>query len=354
MLGSAVTRIREAVLGPAIRPVSWQPPPIPARAGQPSGEVPLPPLRVHDVGGTGPEDVLVDPADGSVLTGVADGRILRLHPETGRVRLVANTGGRPLGLEWLPDGRLLVCDSDLGLLAVDVVRRDVEPLVVEAAGRPLRFCNNAAVAPDGSIWFSESSARFGLEHWKADILEHGGTGRLLRRDPDGAVHVVAEGMHFPNGVAIVPAAADGGPRLYVAETGSYLLSSGPCSATAPLTPFVDNLPGFPDNLAVGSDGLVWVALASPRNAIVDRLAPRPGVLRRVVWALPEAVQPKPADQVWVLALDPASGAVVHDLQGVHPRFGMTTGVREHDGTVWLGSLVGTTVAAFDLPGTAGP
>jgi hypothetical protein len=69
-----------------------------------------------------------------------------------------------------------------------------------------------------------------------------------------------------------------------------------------------------------------------------------------VWALPEAVQPKPADQVWVLAVDPATGAVVHDLQGAHPDFGMATGVREHEGTVWLGSLVGTTVAAFDLTG----
>jgi hypothetical protein len=30
---------------------------------------------------------------------------------------------------------------------------------------------------------------------------------------------------------------------------------------------------------------------------------------------------------------------------------MATGVREHAGDVWLGSLVGTTVAAFHLPST---
>lgn len=73
------------------------------------------------------------------------------------------------------------------------------------------------------------------------------------------------------------------------------------------------------------------------------------MLRRVVWALPEALQPQPAQQIWVVTVDPVTGTVVHDLQGEHPRFGMTTGVREHERTVWLGSLVGTTVADFRLP-----
>lgn len=82
---------------------------------------------------------------------------------------------------------------------------------------------------------------------------------------------------------------------------------------------------------------------------MDALAPLPGLLRRIVWALPEAVQPKPANQVWVVAVDPGSGRVEHDLQGAHPQFGRTTGVREHDGAVWLGSLVRTTFACFDVP-----
>jgi hypothetical protein len=95
---------------------------------------------------------------------------------------------------------------------------------------------------------------------------------------------------------------------------------------------------------------VWVALASPRNPVVDRLAPLPGLVRQLVWALPDAVQPQPASQVWVVAVDPHSGHVVHDLQGTDRRFGMTTGVREHHGTVWLGSILGTTIACFDTPG----
>lgn len=302
---------------------------------------------MFDVAGEGPEDVLVDDGDGTVLTGVADGRVLRLRPDDGTVTVVADTHGRPLGLEWLPDGRLLVCDARRGLLAVDPGTGSIEVLVTQAGDRRVGICNNAAVAGDGTIWFSDSSARFGFDDWKADILEHSGTGRLLRRDPNGAVEVVAEGLQFANGVALAGTPS----RVLVAETGSYALST--CT-TRPepqaLTALLTNLPGFPDNVATGTDGLVWVALASPRSPVIDRLAPLPGLLRQLVWALPDAVQPQPSSQVWVVAVDPRSGHVAHDLQGTNPEFGMTTGVREHHGTVWLGSLVGTTIACFDTPG----
>jgi hypothetical protein len=50
-----------------------------------------------------------------------------------------------------------------------------------------------------------------------------------------------------------------------------------------------------------------------------------------------------------VAVDPDSGTVVHDIAGVDPGFGLSTGVREHDGTVWFGSLTGATIAAVDRP-----
>ena len=64
-------------------------------------------------------------------------------------------------------------------------------------GRLLLVCDNAAIAGDGTIWFSDSSARFRLEHWKGDLIEHSGTGRLLRRDPSGRVEVRLTGLHLP-------------------------------------------------------------------------------------------------------------------------------------------------------------
>jgi len=180
---------------PPLRPVVWQPPPIPDRARAPSGPRPLPPLRRLEVDGNAPEDVVVDGA-GRVVTGVDDGRLLRIDPD-GRVEVVADTGGRPLGVELLGDGRLLVCDARRGLLAVDPETGAVEVLVDRVAGEPLRFCNNAAVAADGTVYFSDSSRRFWIDHWRADLLEHSGTGRLLRRDPGGAVRCCWTGCSSP-------------------------------------------------------------------------------------------------------------------------------------------------------------
>ncbi len=329
---------------PPISPVRWQPPPAPPRSLQPRSERPLPPLRLLDVVGRGPEDVLVDDA-GRVLTGVADGRVLRLAPDNRRVEVLADTGGRPLGLEWLPDGAVLVCDARRGLLRVDPDSGAVDELVSEVDGEAMRFCNNAAVAPDGTVYFSDSSRRFGVDHWKADLLEHTGTGRLFRRGLSAELTLLADGLQFANGVALAP----DGSFLVVAESAAYQLRrvwiTGPRAGEVEV--FVDNLPGFPDNVSTGTDGLFWVAMGSPRDAMLDRLLPRHPLLRQVAWRLPDRVQPRPATSVWAYALSP-DGEVVHDLQAPGGRFHFVTGVREHHGTVHLGSLTGDCVALFDL------
>jgi sugar lactone lactonase YvrE len=289
--------------------------------------------------GTSSEDVLVD-EDSSVLTGLDDGRILRISPDGNRIATVAHTGGRGLGLELHPDGGLVVCDVRRGLLRMwpdeqDPERARIEVLVTEVAGRPMRFCNNSAVATDGSIYFTDSSRHFSIEEYQADLLEHAGTGRLLRYQPDGTVDTLLDGLHFPNGVAL---AADESFLLF-AQTGAYSLDrlwlTGPRQGVH--EPFVASLPGFPDNLARGSDGLFWVALPSGRNRLLDLLSPRHPALRRLAWALPAALRPKEDRTVFVQAYD-AEGSLVHDLQRFHPELSMCSGVRERDGVVWLGSL----------------
>lgn len=332
---------------PALHPVRWQPPQLTERARQSSSAVPLGSVRVLPVPGVGPEDVLIT-RDGDVLTGLADGRVVRVEGGStgadgrGVVHLVAHTGGRPLGMEWLPDGRVLVCDCPRGLLAVDVATGAVEVLLGDVGGRAMTFCNNAAVAPDGTIWFTDSSTRFGVDHWRGDVLEHSGAGRLLRRDPEGAVDVVLDGLQLANGVAL---AADGS-FLVVAQTGAYSLERVQITGerAGERERFVD-LPGFPDNVSTGSDGLIWVAVASSRNPLLDRLHRAPGALRKVVWRVPERLQPQPAQMAWVMAFDDG-GRVVHDRQGSVPGFHMATGVREAAGTVWMGSLVSSSIASF--------
>ncbi|HEY1134296.1 MAG TPA: SMP-30/gluconolactonase/LRE family protein [Nocardioides sp.] len=305
-------------------------------------------LEVVQVPGNGAEDVLVatsGPDEGAVFTGTDDGAVLRVAHDGRRVTRVGHTGGRPLGLEELPDGRLLVCDAHRGLLALDPGTGAIETLLTDVDGVPMRFCNNAAVAPDGTIYFSDSSTRHGIAEWKHDFVRLTRTGRLLRRTPDGTVTVLLDGLAFANGVAL----ASDGTWVAVAETAARtvvrLWLEGPRAGERDL--LADDLPGYPDNIARGSDGLVWLALASPRDPVVEGLQRAPLWVRRAATSLPEALQPAPKRVVHVRALD-ADGQVVHDLDVADPAarraFHMVTGVREHEGTVWLGSLHEAAVA----------
>jgi sugar lactone lactonase YvrE len=318
---------------PRLDPAVWTPPPAPARSRATAGSRPLPPLRRYELPGTGPEDVLVAP-DGAVLTGLSDGRILRVTPDGNQLDTVADTGGRPLGLEWLPDGTLLVCDARRGLLRV-------AGAAVEVLTEGYTFCNNAAVGTDGTVYFTDSSTRFGIDHWRAELIEHSSTGRLLRRDVTGKVDVLLDGLSFANGVALTPDESS----VLVAETGAYRVTrlwlNGPRAGNH--EPFADNLPGFPDNISTGTDGTIWITQASPRDPVLDRLLPRPPALRRLAWSLPDRLQPQPRRTVWVLGYTP-DGTLAYDLQGPGTHFHMVTGVREHDGHLWLGSLVDTAIA----------
>jgi sugar lactone lactonase YvrE len=323
---------------PSIDPVVWQPPP--TRERPPGALSKNYKLSVISVPGFGPEDVVVDDT-GGIFTGLADGRILRISEEGRSITTVANTHGRPLGIELMPDGRLLICDARRGLLTVEPRGGTVSALVSEVDGAPLRFCNNAAVARDGTIYFSDSSRRFGIDHWRAEVMEHSGTGRLIRLSPDGKVEVVLDGLEFANGVAL---AADES-FVCVAETGAYRVRrywlQGPNAGKTEV--LIDQLGGFPDNMSTGSDGLIWIALASPRNKLLDFLHPRAPLLRRLAWALPDALQPQPVRLVWLLGVD-AGGQVVHDISYPGHSYHMVTGVRELSGVLYLGSLEESAIA----------
>ena len=216
----------------------------------------LVPLGYLSLPGQGPEDVVADPG-GRVLTGVYDGRILRVDglddPPTARVEQVGEIGGRPLGLELLPDGDLLVCSADGALLRVDPDggAGAVRVLTESAAGERLRFCSNVVALPDGTLYFTVSSRVHPLQDWMGDIVEHTGTGRLLRLEPGAReAEVVLEGLQFANGLA---RSADDS-FLIVAETGACRLTrfhlTGPRAGRA--EPFVEQLPGVPGQLVARS------------------------------------------------------------------------------------------------------
>ncbi|MFD3615409.1 SMP-30/gluconolactonase/LRE family protein [Streptomyces sp. NPDC058676] len=305
------------------------------------------------IGGRGPEDVVAD-ARGRVLTGVQDGRILRLDgltdPATTRVEVLTRTGGRPLGLQLLPDDALLVCDAERGLLGVDLTDGTVRVLAASLDGERLRFCSNVVALSDGSVYFTVSSRRYPLEEWIGDLVERTGTGRLLRLAPGGdEPEVLLEGLQFANGLA--PSADE--TFLVVAETGAYRLTrywlAGPKAGRA--EPFVEDLPGMPDNLWRGApDGPIWVPLAGPRVPPLDLLHRGTPDVRRTAARIAVRAPFRPSGTIGILAVDDR-GEIVHHLTRRRSGFRMVTSVCETAGHLILGSLWEPGIAVCEAPNT---
>ncbi len=290
-------------------------------------------------GGTGPEDVLVD-LDGRLVSGGEDGRIWRWPAGGGSPELLADTGGRPLGIEVDPrDGSLVVCDAYRGLLRL-TADGAVTDLASRAAGTPIGVCNNASVARDGTVFFSDSSSRYPLWAWRRDLLEYRPNGRLLAYRPGGTVDVVATGLYFPNGVALTPDES----AVLVVETSAHRLLRVPLAGGGP-TELAD-LPAYPDNMSSVGDGTYWIALPSPRVAIAERLLPHPWA-RRIAALLPERIQPGPLPYSLVALVD-GDGRVLRTLHGPAGRYRLLTGVRQHGTDLWLGSLTESAVGRVRL------
>jgi 2-keto-4-pentenoate hydratase/2-oxohepta-3-ene-1,7-dioic acid hydratase in catechol pathway/sugar lactone lactonase YvrE len=336
---------------PGADPAPWTPPPAPALTGVLAPNQVLDQVERWEVpGGTRPEDVVFDAA-GRLYAGVEDGRIWRwpaTYPDSGQAELFADTHGRPLGLEIDPtDGTLIVCDAYRGLLKADQTGH-VTVLADSYAGRRLKFTNNAAVAADGTVYFSDSSTRFRIEHYKQDLLEHRPNGRVFRYRPGAKdLDLIADGLYFPNGVALAPDES----FVLVAQTAGYDILRIPLTGPDPKTagrpePFASNLPGLPDNMSPAGndragDGTYWVAFPSPRLPFVDRMMPHPAP-RRIAARLPERLQPA-AQRYGLVARVGADGTIIRSLHGPAGSYPEIVGVREHDGWLYLGSLADTAV-----------
>jgi sugar lactone lactonase YvrE len=324
---------------PPIDPVRWTPPPV--------GELPdfgPDELTIVPMPGNGPEDVIAD-ASGQLWSGLADGRIVRVRPD-GATAVVADTGGRPLGMHVARDGRVLICDSHRGLLVLDPETGALSTLVKSVDGRPLKFCSNVTETSDGTIYFTESTSQFHVEHFAGAIMEARGRGSLFRLDAGGAVTTLLDGLYFANGLTTT----DDESALVFAETQARKLSkywlSGPRAGS--VTPLAVHLPGYPDNISTGPDGRIWVALVGPVNTAAEWLAPRAPLLRRLGWRLPQFMQPRIPSQVWVVAFDADTGHALRGTRMRHPEFGVVTGVVEAHGRLWMSSIEYPALAYIEL------
>lgn len=316
-------------------PVAWTPPPAPALEGIYAYNEKLKGIQKLAQGvGQGPEGVNVD-AVGHIYAGYTDGRIVRLGPDGGSYIEMANTGGRPLGITFGPNGGLVIADAKLGLLHLG---QDILPLAYEADGVPFGFTDDADNSRlDKNIYFTDATSKFGYGQQMKDFLEHGANGRLLQYNvTTEQTRVLMQGLHFANGVAVGPDDA----YVLVNETAEYRILrywlKGEKAGTHDV--FIDNLPGFPDNLSFNNRDKFWVALYAPRNAQLDDMLPGGPFLRHLAARLPAFLQPRPKMHSFVLGLD-LDGKVVANLQYAgDDAYAPITSVREHGPWLYFGSL----------------
>ena len=330
---------------PAVAPIQverWSPPSNPGLTG-----VFSPNLRLDEAVqvkvGPGPEHVACD-ATGNRYTGIEDGSILRISPDNS-VDLIANTGGRPLGIRSNPEGGLWIADAVRGVLAVSS-EGDVTVLVDAFEGERMKFVDDLDVTHDGVIWFSDASQRYGFGETMRDFYEGSRTGRLMRFDTrTGDLSVAMTGLFFANGVSLGPDEA----YVLVNETGMgrthRLWLKGERAGEREV--FVDQLPGAPDNIRFDGDGLFWIAMPSLRDSL-DSLANMPR-LRAFISLLPEHWMESAANVTsFVIAVN-LEGEVVHNLQGSGDQMAYITGVNPCGEYLELGSLQGRDVGRLARP-----
>ncbi len=315
--------------------------------------------------GQGPEDVTVK--DGYAYTGLADGRIVRVRIDgpaggapapavpggTGQTSAgfekVAETGGRPLGLQHDPFGNIVVADAKKGLLAITPAGQ-VIPVADRYENRPMLFVDDLDIAKDGTIYFTDASTRYGIDEYMLDFFEGQATGRLFSFDPrSSTLQARVGGLAFANGVALGPDEE----YVLVNETAAHRITRYWLKGTKAGTKdtFIENLPGYPDNLSFNGRDLFWVALAGPRNKALEEQLPNP-FMRKVAFRLQSiGLLPQPAPEHWgcVVAID-LQGQVVATLQDPGGKvIKSITSVHEKDGVLYFGSLETDRIATLPVP-----
>jgi len=328
-----------------VAPEAWSPPPAPPLTGPLAPNEVLRDAALLAEGAVhGPEDLAFD-SRGRIYAATADGKVKRLTA-AGTLEDFATTGGRPLGLRFDAGGNLIACDLGKGLVSIDPGGR-VSVLATEAEGVPFAFIDNLDVASDGSIYFSDASSKFRQQDYRFDLLEARPHGRLLRYDPGARqTQVLLPKLYFANGVAL----SQNEDFLLVGETYRYRLTrywlKGPKAGTSDV--FLDNLPGFPDNIDGNRKGSFWVAMFTVRNKVADALHPRPWA-KGMLAKLPLAFWPRAERYGLVLEVDEAGRILrsFHDPGG--KRVFEITAAREHDGQLSLGNLEQSWIGRLPLP-----
>lgn len=195
-----------------------------------------------------------------------------VEPDGSEQCLELEVPGRPSGLGWLPDGRLLVVSME----DKKVVRREDDGTTnVHADLGPFapHEANDMLVLEDGTGFVGQ----FGFDlhaFFKGRVKPR--LTSILRVDVKGNVEVAAEDLTFPNGMV------RSGSTLVVAETFAMRLSAFDLGQDWTLEnrrewAVLDGC--FPDGICGDAEGAVWVANAGAPECL--RVADGGEVLARV-------------------------------------------------------------------------
>jgi sugar lactone lactonase YvrE len=330
-----------------IKPAAWRPPEVPTMTGiyEPNKLL----ANVERLGtgaGFAPETAIVDD-QGRIYAGMQDSRILRFQKDGSQPEVLAETGGRPLGFRFDLEGNLVVCDAFKGLLSIDQ-GGSVSVLSTEAEGVPIHFANDLDIASDGRIFFSDSTSRFPIDKFMLDMMEHRPSGRLLAFDPKtNSTRILLDNLYFANGVAVSPDQT----FVLVVESWEYRIQrywlEGPKKGESEI--FIDNVPGFPDNITSNGKDLFWLAIIQgpETRRSLDVLLPKP-FFRKLMMRVPLIKPPVPLRDSLILGLD-MDGRVVFNLQDPEGNFAQITNVTEFDGKLYLGSISESSIGRIPVP-----
>lgn len=168
----------------------------------------------------------------------------------GDSEVMARVRSFPFCIDWLPDGRLLIVHSRDRLL----LRREPDGSLVTHTDLG-KLCDHGwnEITVDGRGNAYVSSVGFDLM-----AGDEPGPGMVALVTPDGAARRVADGLAFPNGMAVTP----DGSALIVAESYASRLTAFDIAADGGLSNrrgWADLGDGVPDGICLDAEGAAWYA-----------------------------------------------------------------------------------------------
>jgi sugar lactone lactonase YvrE len=207
-----------------------------------------------------PDDLALGP-DGALYVST-ENRILRCAGADFEQRTVfAMLDGIVGGLAWAPDGHLLACVSEQGLVALSPTGEVIGSLD-RAKGERIACPLSVTTALDGAIYLTDGSRANAPELWLTDLMQNRPpSGRLIACNPVlGGAEVRADNLAWPLGVAMSP----DGAEVWVAESWAHRLTSYSRSRDSQRV-IVKNYSGYPARIADGA----WMAFFALRTQLTE-------------------------------------------------------------------------------------